>query len=80
MRRGRSSGGAEEQGSGGAEVIRSHEELDVYRVAFDGAMRVFEASHKLHEICMTGLEDVERVVAGLKWWVREHPELIDERL
>jgi four helix bundle protein len=25
-------------------VIRSHEELDVYRLAFEGAMRVFEVS------------------------------------
>jgi uncharacterized protein YutE (UPF0331/DUF86 family) len=37
-------------------------------------------SHELYEICATRLEDIERVVAGLKRWVREHPERIDERL
>jgi uncharacterized protein YutE (UPF0331/DUF86 family) len=37
-------------------------------------------SEELYEICATRLEDVEQVVAGLKRWVREHPQRIDERL
>jgi uncharacterized protein YutE (UPF0331/DUF86 family) len=37
-------------------------------------------SDELYEICTTRLEDVEQVVAGLKRWVREHPERVDERL
>ncbi len=48
----RGSGGAWVQGSrgaegrrrGGARVIQSHEELDVYKMAFDAAMRIFELS------------------------------------
>jgi four helix bundle protein len=39
-------GGAREQGSGGAEVIQSHEELDVYQMAFKAAMRIFEISKR----------------------------------
>ena len=31
---------------GGAEVIRSHEELDVYKLAFEAAMEVFELSKR----------------------------------
>jgi hypothetical protein len=27
-------------------VIRSHEELDVYRLAFEGAMSIFEATKR----------------------------------
>ncbi len=32
------------EAAGEAGVIRSHEELEVYRLAFEGAMRIFEAS------------------------------------
>ncbi|MGB9870705.1 MAG: four helix bundle protein [Anaerolineae bacterium] len=35
------SGGAEEQGSGGVRIIQGHRELEVYRLAFDAAMRIF---------------------------------------
>ncbi len=41
--------GAEELGRGGArraEVIQSHEELEVYKLAFDAAMQIFELSKK----------------------------------
>ena len=41
---GRGSGGAREQGSGGDGVIQSHEELEVYQLAFDAAMRIFAVS------------------------------------
>jgi uncharacterized protein YutE (UPF0331/DUF86 family) len=37
-------------------------------------------SDELYEICSTRLEDIEQVVAGLKRWVREHPQRTDERL
>ncbi len=43
------SGGARMQRSGGArdkKVIQSHEELEVYKLAFDGAMQIFEVSKK----------------------------------
>ena len=32
------------QRSGGAELIQSHEELDVYHLAFKAAMKIFEVS------------------------------------
>jgi four helix bundle protein len=38
------SGGAGERRSGGDRVIQSHEELDVYQMAFKTAMRIFEVS------------------------------------
>jgi len=34
------------RGSGRNQVIRSHEELDVYQLAFEGAMQVFELSKR----------------------------------
>ncbi len=40
----RRSRGAEERRCRGAGVIRSHEELDVYKLAFEAAMRIFEVS------------------------------------
>lgn len=36
--------GAEGRGSGGARVIQTHEELDVYQLAFKAAIRIFEIS------------------------------------
>jgi len=41
-RGGKGSRGARERGSRGGGVIQSHEELEVYKLAFEAAMRVFE--------------------------------------
>lgn len=38
--------GAEVRRSGGAEVMQSHENLDVYKLAFEAAMRIFELTKK----------------------------------
>jgi len=38
------------------------------------------SSRELYQICATRLGDIEQVVEGIKRWVREHPERIDERL
>ena len=38
------------------------------------------SSRELYDICSMGLADVETVLTGLKRWVREHPERLDERL
>jgi four helix bundle protein len=42
----RRSRGARERGSGGARVIQSHEELEVYKMAFEAAMRIFELTKR----------------------------------
>ncbi len=34
------------QGARGKKVIQSHEELEVYKLAFDAAMQIFEVSKK----------------------------------
>jgi hypothetical protein len=53
-------------------VIRSHEELDVYKLAFDAAMRIFEASKRFplcpsapHHLCSSAhlVGDVNSTVA-----------------
>lgn len=35
---------------------------------------------ELYQICSSRLDEVEQLMQGLKRWVREHPELIDETL
>jgi uncharacterized protein YutE (UPF0331/DUF86 family) len=35
---------------------------------------------ELYEICTEGLTDIERIVATLERWIREHPERIDQAL
>jgi four helix bundle protein len=42
----RKSGGARGQGCRGAGVIQSRQELDVYQLAFDAAMKIFEMSKR----------------------------------
>jgi uncharacterized protein YutE (UPF0331/DUF86 family) len=38
------------------------------------------SDHELYEICALQLGDVEKVLAAMVRWIREHPEMIDRTI